>query len=308
MPVQTLKEIAAEKANKQPGMVDSITEDAPLLAEVKWKAATHGGWNTAEVVTGIQGPGFVEGNAPFPQMTVDGDLKQTHVSIMGGEIEVSATKASRMGGAAKYFADRQDKILRQAGMNTETNLYYNYFLRAAVDCGNVVDMNGTADSGDTTGLYSIVITRFDEDSNIGIYNAEQFDSGRLLKIDPINGGNKYHLRSLPEVLGYGVAYVGEFGWQLLDPKRTVSAIINVKSTALPDMIDMAKALTMVRATPANTRIVCNPFASVLAFGSMKKDKLQATSTDQNISPDVKSFADIPIIKTYNALNGNEAHI
>ncbi len=308
MPVQTLKEIAAEKANKQPGMVDSITEEAPLLAEVKWKAATHGGWNTAEVVTGIQGPGFVEGNAPFPQMSVDSDLKQTHVAIMGGEIEVSVVKANLMGGASKYFADRQDKILNQAGMNTETNLYYNYFLRAAVDCGNVVDMGGTADSGDTTGLYSIIVTRFDEDSNIGIYNENQFESGRLLKIDPINGGAKYHLRSMPGVLGYGVAYVGEFGWQLLDPKRTVAAIINVKQSALPDMLDMQKALTMVRATPANSRIICNPFAATLTFGGMKRDKLQATSPEQNISPDVKSFNEIPIIKSYNVINGNEAHI
>ncbi len=308
MAMNTLKEIAAEHAKKQPGMVDSLTEKAPILDDVKWTAATHGGWNTAEVVSGIEGPGFVEGNAPFPQMTVDTDLVQTHVSIMGGELEVPVTKSNKMGGPAEYFSRRQDKLLKQAGMDTESRLYYDYWLLAAVNAGNVVDMGGTAASGENTGLSSIIITRYDEDSNVGIYNPTQFDSGRLLKVTPLNGGGQYHLRSMPGVVGHGVTYHGEFGWQLLDAKRTVAAIINISASALPDLLDMAKALTMVRATAADTRIVCNPFTATMVFGSMKSNKLEVDSATMNLSTEIKSFNDIPLIKSYNVLTNNETKI
>ena len=43
MPVaQTLHEIALEKANKRPELVDFLTEESPILALLKWIPATHG--------------------------------------------------------------------------------------------------------------------------------------------------------------------------------------------------------------------------------------------------------------------------
>ena len=55
----TLHEIAVARANKQEGMADSITEDAPILKCCKWKAATHGLWNVDERLTEVEGPAFV---------------------------------------------------------------------------------------------------------------------------------------------------------------------------------------------------------------------------------------------------------
>lgn len=306
--MQTLKEISAELANKQPGMVDSVTEDAPVLAECKWTAATHGMWNAAEVVSDITGPGFVEANAPLPTMSVDSDIVQTHVSIMGGEVEVSVTTAARFGGPEKYFSKRQDALLKQAGMDTESRLYYNYFLKAALACGNVVDAGGVAGADAETGLSSLVFVRFDQDANVGIYDPAQFDSGRLLKIDPINGGNKYHMRSKPGVLGYGVSYMGRFGWQLLSPEKTVAAVVNISEAKRPSVEMLAKAINMVRGTPKNTRILCNPLTATYVFGALKSERLDMSVGDVNLNIDVKQFGDIPIIKSYNIIHGNEAAV
>ena len=63
----TLHEIAVKHARKQKGMVDSLTEEAPILDHVKWKAASHGLWNVAERLTNIEGPAFVAPDAPLPQ-------------------------------------------------------------------------------------------------------------------------------------------------------------------------------------------------------------------------------------------------
>ena len=62
----TLHEIAVKHARKQKGMVDSLTEEAPILNHVKWKAASHGLWNVAERLTDIEGPAFVAPDAPLP--------------------------------------------------------------------------------------------------------------------------------------------------------------------------------------------------------------------------------------------------
>lgn len=51
--MSTLSEICVEMANKQPGMLNSLIEEAPILERCKWIPATHGMWNVAEKMTDI---------------------------------------------------------------------------------------------------------------------------------------------------------------------------------------------------------------------------------------------------------------
>ena len=101
---QTLKEIALEKAKKRPELVDYLTEEAPILTLLKWIPATHGLWNVEEVLDKITGASFTDLGAPLPTMQAETQLRQTYVSLMGGEIEVSKDKAAQFGGAKQYFA------------------------------------------------------------------------------------------------------------------------------------------------------------------------------------------------------------
>ena len=133
MPVaQTLHEIALEKAKKRPELVDFLTEEAPILAMLKWIPATHGLWNVEEVLDSITGATFTELGAPLPSMKAETQLRQTFVSLLGGEVEVSKDKADQFGGAQKYFARRENAFFRQAGMDTELAIWRDYWRRAAL--------------------------------------------------------------------------------------------------------------------------------------------------------------------------------
>lgn len=87
---QTLKEIALEKAKKRPELVDYLTEEAPILTLLKWIPATHGLWNVEEVLDKITGASFTDLGAPLPTMQAETQLRQTYVSLMGGEFESMA--------------------------------------------------------------------------------------------------------------------------------------------------------------------------------------------------------------------------
>ena len=129
---QTLKEIALEKAKKRPELVDYLTEEAPILALLKWIPATHGLWNVEEVLDKITGASFTDLGAPLPTMQAETQLRQTYVSLMGGEIEVSKDKAAQFGGAKQYFARRESAFYRQAGMDTELAIWRDYWRKAAL--------------------------------------------------------------------------------------------------------------------------------------------------------------------------------
>ena len=187
---QTLKEIALEKAKKRPELVDYLTEEAPILTLLKWIPATHGLWNVEEVLDKITGASFTDLGAPLPTMQAETQLRQTYVSLMGGEIEVSKDKAAQFGGAKQYFARRENAFYRQAGMDTELAIWRDYWRKAALKDRLFTSCGGTGST-----LSSILVVRFDQEINVGIYDPTQFNSGRLLDPTPINAKlveNYYH--------------------------------------------------------------------------------------------------------------------
>lgn len=309
MPAQTLKEIALDKAKKRPELVDYLTEEAPILEKLKWVPASHGLWNVEESLTSIKVPSFVDLGAPLPSMEAKTGLETTYVSVLGGEIEVSKDKAAQFGGTPQYFAKREKPILTKAGSDTETSLYEKQWRAAALaDSKRYTKAGGTAGSGDTTGLYSIMVVRFDEQVNTGIYDPNGFDSGKLLTISPLNGGNSYHLRTQPGVIGYGVEYRGRFGWQLLDANKTVYGIVNISATKLPTMDMIDDAVSSVRGKPTNTMIMGHPRILNKVFSSLKRANVQFVNGDNNLKMAVTHYNDIPILGSYNLNEGNEAAV
>lgn len=305
---QTLKEIAIDKATKRPELADWITEDAPILDSLKWIPASHGLWNVTEVLTGIDGPSFVDLGAPLPTVQARTGLEETYVSVMGGEQEVAVEKAPRFGGPEKYFARREKPIMRQAGMDTETAIYEAFWRKAALQKSLYTSAGGTAAGSGNTGLYSIMVVRMDEELNIGIYDPTGFVNGRLLEISPINGGTQYHLRSQEGVLGYGVSYRGRFGWQLLEPTRTVYSIVNVSTSKLPTMTMIDDAIAAVRGKPSSTFIFGHPRILGRTFSALKTANVQFVNADSNLKTLVTMYNDIRIVGSYNLNDGNEAAV
>lgn len=291
----TLHEIALKFAKKQPGMADSLTEDAPILAKAKWKAASHGMWNVAEKLTEVVGPSFVEADSPLPMMHTSSDLVHTDLHVLGGMMEVPSMRAQKFGGAAKYFAERQDSLLRMAGMTTERQLVLENWLRAAKAAGNLKDAGGTAAG------WFILAVRFDELLNTGLYDPDQFESGRLLKITPINGGAEYQLES-PEhkgVLGYGISYRSSFGWQNLEPKLTCAAVVNIDEGNAPTVNMIDDLLADIRSQPGNTYLFCSPKAKTYGINPHKVEFVRMTMAEKGVQTMVESWNGIEIVTSHN---------
>lgn len=299
---QTLHEIALDKAKKRPELVDFLTEEAPILKMLKWIPATHGLWNVEEVLDSIQGASFTELGSPLPSMKAETQLRQTYVNLLGGEVEVSKDKADQFGGAANYFARRENAFYKQAGMDTELSIWRDYWRKAAIKSKLLTKCSATANA------YTILIVRFDQENNIGIYDPSQFNQGRLLDPEPLNGGALYHLRSQAGVSGYGVEYRGRFGWQLLNPDRAVHAIVNVDADNLPTLSQIEDAIANVHGTAANTFIFGHHKIVQKTFSSIKQADIMYVNGDKDIQTIIGAINGVRIIGSYNLPDGNETAV
>lgn len=291
----TLHELALTYARKQPGMINSIVEDSPIINVCKWKPSTHDYWNVAEKITNIQGPGWVKSDAILPEIKVATDLARTDLYVTGGEMEVPTQHALMMGGHVKYFGDRQDSILKRAGMDLERKFVEDIWLEAAIQSGNVQDAGGSAD-----GWYLLAI-RFDEDSNVGLYNPKQFKDGTFYEITVPHGGNEHRLyhKEHEGVWGYTIIYRAVIGWQLLVAEKTCAAIVNIDEGHKPTVEQIDMMLADVRAVPGKTYIFCSPRAKILGLNKHKRDNIQIVNSDKDMNTYIEAWNGIQIVPSYN---------
>ena len=294
----TLQELSVEFAKKQPHQVEYLTEESPILARIKWEQASHPLWNVTEKVTGFSGAGFVEMNSPLPAMNVESKLEKVDLGIMGGEIFVPEDKAQAFGGVSAYMAKKMPVLLKDAGNQTEKRIIYNNYRQYALDNGAAKTAGGSGE-----GLYSMVIVRQVPGENCGLYSPEGFKNGAMLDVKPINNGSIYH--DARGVLGYGVRVKGYFGMQLMNPK-TVSAIVNIAADKLPTIKQINEALVEAKANPANTAIYLHPRLKSLLESEYKKEILRTSNGDKSLNFLVSTWNEIPMIGSYNFLDGTEA--
>lgn len=293
--MSTLHEICLKFARKQPGMADSLTEDAPILRTVRWKPSTHGLWNVAERLEEVTGPAFVEPDAPLPVIRTSSSLVHTDLHVMGGTMEVPTQRALKFGGPAKYFAEKQSTILRRAGMDTEKQLMEKNWLKAAKSAKNLKDAGGTG-----AGWYLLAV-RFDELNNVGLYDPDQFaGGGRLFQIETPYNGSEHILHGEYEgVYGYAIIYRANFGWQILDASRTCAAIVNIDEEHKPTAAMIDDMLADVRAQPGATYIFCGPKAKIYGLNPYKVDNVQLANNDADAKTRVETWNGISIVVSHN---------
>ena len=303
MAAQTLREIAIDKAKKRPELVDFLLEEAPILNTMKWIPASHGLWNVEEQLSDIAGAQFVDLDATLPTMDASTKLTQTYVSVMGGQMEVGEDKAAQFGGAPAYFARREPKMIKKAGMDCEIAIFRDYWRKAAVKNGLVTKVGGTGNK-----LSTIMVVRQDSDNNIGIYDPTCFTSGRLLDVKPINNGALYHTKQGQGPLGYGVRYKGRFGWQILSPKRAVFALVNCDADHLPTVAMVEDAIAEVRGTPGNCMIFGNEKLIGKMISSWKMAKIEYSVGDGSLKTRFGDLNGIKFMGSYNVSDFNEGAV
>ena len=311
MPLQTLDEIAIEKSKKQPKQIELLTNEAPILKMIPFEASTHDMWHAAEQVDSIDAMGFVDIDAPLPDVGTTSKLIKFDLAKMGGKITVGEDKARLYGGKEKYFAERTPHILKRTGMSTEQVIVYDNLRQFIIDqynagntTKNVYDAAGSANAN-----YSIVAVRFEEGVCSGLYNSMGFGNGVMFDTQPINGGSLYAINTAG-TLGYGVRLKSDLGFQLVGV-RNVGAVVNIDlansknptSTMIDDM------LADIRATGSG-RTMLFMHKRVLNYLSetYKTQRVRYREADQNVYRKIEAWDDVPIVTSYNMYDATEANV
>lgn len=294
----TLQEIAVHLAKKQPHQVENLTEEAPILKQIRFEPASHGMWNAYEEVSGIQGVGFVDMDSPLQELDVQSKLKKVDLSILGGEMFVGEDKAQQFGGAAAYFARKTPSLLKDAGQKAEKNLIYKNIIPYAIKSGNAVSAGGTK------GCFSMVAVRPVEGEVCGLYNPKGFTNGAMLDVKPINNGALY--KNSQGILGYGVRLKSYFGYQLANTKA-VGAIVNIAADKLPTAEQINNMLLGVRAD-GKTKIWLHPRLLRMLSEKYKVDIMRTAVGDQNLNRMITAWDGVPFIESFNFEDGSEAAV
>lgn len=294
----TLQEIAVHLAKKQPHQVENLTEEAPILKQIRFEPASHGMWNAYEEVSGIQGVGFVDMDSPLQELDVQSKLKKVDLSILGGEMFVGEDKAQQFGGAAAYFARKTPSLLKDAGQVAEKNLIYKNVIPYAVANGKAVSAGGTAN------CFSMVAVRPVEGEVCGLYNPKGFTNGTMLDVKPINNGALY--KNSKGILGYGVRLKSYFGYQLANTKA-VGAIVNITDKNLPTAKQINDMLLDARAD-GRTKIWLHPRLLQMLSEKYKVDIMRTAVGDQNLNRMITAWNGVPFIESFNFEDGSEAAV
>lgn len=314
------RELAIAEATKQPEIIDWLLEETPVLEWMPFFPTNNGLNHVYEVLEAVTGAGVVDADSPLPYVNARTGLEQTALGILGGEMEVGQDKAQAMGGADSVFMQRLPKIMKKSGNDAEKSVIYNNFRGMAVKTREADELKDAAQhaisaGGSDNNNYSIVAVKYEQGEVSGLYDPAGFGRGVMFDLEAINGGNLYHLRSLPGVLGYGMRLKSYFGVLTANPQNTAS-IVNVdldlddgEFKALPTAMQMDDMIDAVRGSMGgNTFLYCHPRVISALANTYKLERLQMTTGDRNFDTQITAWNGIPLIGTYNMERGTEPNV
>ena len=301
----SLYEIALGPDKSQRAVVDAITCEAPILRDLPMEPSSHGLWNIYESMKDITGGDLVDLDAPLPKVSAESELKQTDLSIIGGEMEVGEDTARKLGGPVSYFAKKATPVRRKTGMSAERSLLYDNFRAFAIRNGNIQSAGGTG-----TRNYSILCVHYVPGEITGVYDPAGFGNGKTFDLTPIAGGELY--KNAEGRLVYGMRLKTYFGVQLANPDY-VSAIVNCdidsdtsSARTFPTMRQMDKLLIDARAGQ-NTFIFCHPAVKAYLGTTCKLEHMTLVSGN-GFSTQIDAWNGVPIITSFNFDNGTETAV
>lgn len=300
----TLYEYATTVNKTQVALIDAITCEAPILRDLPMEESSHGLWNIYEKLEEVTGGDIVDQDEMLPLVSAETNLKQTDLSIIGGEMEVGEDTARKLGGPAAYFARKAIPVLRKTGMSAERRIVYDEFRAFAIDNGNVISAGGNSNAN-----YSILCVHYVPGEICGVYDADGFGDGKTFDITPIAGGNLY--KNMEGRLVYGMRLKTYFGLQLGNPEY-VSAIVNCdikndKESARTFPTEMMMDDLLVNAKAGqNTFIFCHPKVKSYLGTRYKLDHLSVQNN--GFSTVIDAWNGVPIVSSFNFDNGSEANV
>lgn len=305
----TFREIAIKMSSKQPQMVDEMLEEAPILGMIPFQPTSDGLQHNYEKVNDVTGAGLVDLDAPLPEVDASTSLDKLDMGIIGGEMFVGEDKAKQLGGPAAYFAGKQDLVLKQTGMDAERSVLYNHLRAFAIENDTTLGGEHAFDAGGVGATnYSIIATKWSPGQISGLYDPAGFGRGTLMDVAPLNGGNLYK-HPTKNINGYGIRMKSYFG-MLTANKRYVSSVVNIdlENDKLPTETQLDDLIQSVRGqTGGSTFLYMHPKVYTALF-QYKASSLELVVGDENINRTFMSWNGIPIMTSYNFMQGNEARV
>lgn len=303
------RELAVRNGNTQDVVVDSLTEETPVLDIMPFEASTHGLSHSYENVEEITGATFADIDGDVSTVSVESALLSQDLSILSGLDEAGVDKIKKYGGINRYMERRAPFVLRQTGMDLERAFIYDLFRQRAIDAGNIQEP-ATPSTGDTG--YSMVAIRFQRGVCTGLFDPDGFGNGRLIEMSLVENGNPYYKDSATggrqKVQGWDLrGYTGA----LVASTKNVAAIVNINianigsDTTVPDLID--EMLLQAQSERGNTIIVMHPRLKN-KLHAFKGDKLQINVAETGFSRRIDLWEGVPIVATYNMDAGTETDV
>ena len=310
----SLNQLSIGKAKTFVDQVDNVTENAPIVKMMPFTASSDQLWDVNSELKLVSSVNRVDMNAPLPEIQVADALRQTQLNIFGASSFVPEDSATLEGGPDKYFAKNRKAFERQTGMDVEKNYLYQAFLPFALAM-NKAGYNTVQNAGGSANAnYSILVVRFDDVNFTGLFSPLMFKRDTFLDMKAINNGalyansdpdSKYH-----KVLGYGMRMKTYMGVRMLS-HRNIGAIVNIDVTTATPLTKMMmnKALLSARSGEAGkTIIMCHPTAKLYLEDIGKIQSIQTSYSERAADFTLETWNGIPIIPSYNFMDGTETNI
>jgi len=297
------RELLIAKANKQAHLIDSISEEAPILESMPMAPASDGFQHLYEELSDVVGAKVVDLDSELPLIDANGKLVSKNLSVLGGTMSVGEDKAKRMGGAPAYFNSKLPSIFRETGANVEKS-----WIQSVYDFAKVQGQQTLAGSTDADINYSIVAIKWVEGETSGLYDPSGFGDGKVFDIKALYNGALCDVddgngNTIP---GFKVRVKNYLGF-LLAKGQNVATIRNINLTTaatdsgfknFPTESEIDALLDRVRRNPSNTRLYMHPKV-LSALNVYKGGALEMTPNDMNFNRIIDHWNGVPIVTSYN---------
>lgn len=303
------REVAIERATKQPEMVDYLLNSNPILANMPMKPTSNGPNHVYEELLDVTEAQIVDMDEALPYVDSDSQLKQVNISAIGGKIIVGEDKAKALGGPGMYFNSKLPKVIQKTGNSLEQSVIYNNFRAGAIAAyGNSALQDNTdhaiAKGGVGSALNSIIAVKYDMDDTTGLYDPNGFGNGLLFDMMPLSGGNLYTHTDGREI--YGMRMKSHFGVLTSNP-RNLATIVNIDAANVPTEDEIDIILEAIRATSTDSILYMAP-KTLRLLRQYKDSALRMGVAEKNFDRQIDEWNGIPILTSYNFLKDQETAV
>lgn len=302
MGMTTLNELSIGYAQKQANMIDAVTEGSPELSILPLEPASHGVFDVSEEVSEIDSfsSGWIDLNAEVPEGAMGTKLTRVDLGLLARKIYGKEDTVDNFpGGVAAYFRKHSPKHVKAAAQAAGTKILYDTFRAKALADGNSINAGGTG--------YSIIAVRFEAGTCNGLINGNVQKSGEFFQWKKLNGGNVFEHPSTRENV-YGMYFKAYFGVRVPSvANKHIAVIANIDKTHTPSTEQIMELLSMVHAD-SNTYLMMHRRTRDFLSKDFIFGKIQVANGESGVKLSLEALDGVPIISTWNMLNGTEAAV